>query len=210
MERVDGAPLYRVRNRDRQGRYEIEKEIWADPDSDTIIQKVRITRHIDGLQFFVLHKPAAANSIFGDTASSKPFIDGEDHGKFTGWQGLVASIPWEKSSVGYVGVTDGFTDLADFKMDWEFDDAPNGNVAMMGKLSIPPTAGSTDFVVIFSSATATMKSLRGFPRVSRIDVEASRSRYISQWRHYLDALDLPWARFVRLPAALCSRAHSSS
>src|SRR5437868_7011294 len=44
---------------------------------------------------------------------------------------------FEKCSCGYVGVNDGWTDLSDnYRMDWEYDYAPNGNLAVMGKLDL--------------------------------------------------------------------------
>ena len=36
-----------------------------------------------------------------------------------------------------MGVNDGWTDLSDnYRMDWEYDYAPNGNLALMGKLDL--------------------------------------------------------------------------
>ena len=40
-------------------------------------------------------------------------------------------------SCGYVGRSDGWTDLADnFQMDWEFDQASDGNIALAGELNL--------------------------------------------------------------------------
>ncbi len=42
-----------------------------------------------------------------------------------------------KLSVGYVGASDGWTDLAhNFKMDWEYDSATDGNVALTGEIDL--------------------------------------------------------------------------
>ena len=42
-----------------------------------------------------------------------------------------AGVPFSKASAGYVGVSDGWTDLSgNFRMDWEFDEALDGNVAV--------------------------------------------------------------------------------
>ncbi len=37
-------------------------------------------------------------------------------------------------SVGYVGASDGWQDLRNFKMDWEFRSAENGNIALTGEI----------------------------------------------------------------------------
>ena len=42
-----------------------------------------------------------------------------------------------KLSCGYVGASDGWTDLAhNFKMDWEYDSASDGNIALTGEINL--------------------------------------------------------------------------
>ena len=42
-----------------------------------------------------------------------------------------------KRSVGYVGFSDGWQDLMDnFKMDWEFEQATDGNIALTGEIDL--------------------------------------------------------------------------
>ena len=44
---------------------------------------------------------------------------------------LAATGPVSRVSCGYVGRSDGWTDSANnFQMDWEFDQAPDGNIAL--------------------------------------------------------------------------------
>jgi glucoamylase len=44
------------------------------------------------------------------------------------WLTIAATIPFTRLSCGYVGQSDGWTDLAEnFQMDWEFDEALDGN-----------------------------------------------------------------------------------
>ena len=48
-----------------------------------------------------------------------------------------ATVPFLRVSCGYVGVSDGWTDLHDdFRMDWEFERASDGNIALTGELDI--------------------------------------------------------------------------
>ena len=43
-----------------------------------------------------------------------------------------------RRSAGYVGFSDGWQDLMhDFKMDWEFRKAENGNIALTGEINLP-------------------------------------------------------------------------
>ena len=51
------------------------------------------------------------------------------------WLALGATIPFLRASCGYVGTTDGWQDLSDnFRMDYEFDCAERGNIALTGEL----------------------------------------------------------------------------
>ncbi len=49
------------------------------------------------------------------------------------WMAMGATVPFARLSCGYVGESDGWTDLHDnFKMDWNLDHASNGNIALTG------------------------------------------------------------------------------
>lgn len=44
---------------------------------------------------------------------------------------------FSRRSVGFVGTSDGWTDLmTDFRMAWEYTDAIDGNVAMIGEIDL--------------------------------------------------------------------------
>jgi glucoamylase len=56
------------------------------------------------------------------------------------WLAMAASHPFSRASVGYAGRSDGWTDLADgLQMDWEFDQATNGNIALTGEIDLSQT-----------------------------------------------------------------------
>lgn len=53
---------------------------------------------------------------------------------------LGATVPFARTSCGFVGTSDGWTDLrANFEMDWEFDTASDGNVALTGEVDLGTT-----------------------------------------------------------------------
>jgi len=53
------------------------------------------------------------------------------------WLALGATVPFTHLSCGYVGQSDGWTDLADnFQMDWKFNQAFDGNIALVGELNL--------------------------------------------------------------------------
>ena len=51
---------------------------------------------------------------------------------------MASSSGFSRRSVGYVGFSDGWQDLMhNFKMDWEFQAAENGNIAATGEVNLP-------------------------------------------------------------------------
>jgi glucoamylase len=59
---------------------------------------------------------------------------------------LACSVPWLKSSTGFVGVSDGWQDLSQHKiLTWSYDRAENGNVSLIGEIDLTKSEG--DFVL---------------------------------------------------------------
>src|SRR4030095_4037289 len=90
-----------------------------------------------------------------------------------------ATIPFARRSCGYVGTTDGWTDLAhDLRMDWEVDNAEHSNNALGGELDL---ARGHDFPLGLAfgrslhHATTTLMQSLAFP------FAAHRARFAAQW-----------------------------
>lgn len=133
---------YRIYNSDPQGRYTVIKEVVSDPHFSCILQRTQLTGEtaiLSKLQLYVLCAPHLEVGGWGNharvtEAAGQLVLTAEKDGT---WLALGATIPFSSLSCGYVGQSDGWTDLSDnFQMDWEFDQALNGNVALMGKLDL--------------------------------------------------------------------------
>jgi glucoamylase len=106
------------------------------------------------------------------------------------WLALAATVPFARLSGGYVGRSDGWTDLADnFQMDWEFDHALDGNVALTGELDLqghhPFTLGLGDSR--HSAATTLFQALSLPSKSSEGGISGSGTAYasgFSHWRRY--------------------------
>ena len=69
---------------------------------------------------------------------------------------MACSSGFSRRSVGYVGFSDGWQDLMDnFKMDWEFRQAENGNIALTGEIDLPDTGEFTIAVAFGRSYQST-------------------------------------------------------
>jgi glucoamylase len=129
-------------NRDPEGRYALIKEIICDPHHSVVLQRVRIEGHAEllaRLKVFALLAPhlnggGAGNSAWAvDLAGRKVLLAWKD-----GWSLVMAtSCGFSHVSCGFAGFSDGWRDLMqDFKMDWEFSTATNGNLALMGQIKL--------------------------------------------------------------------------
>ncbi len=153
-----GRPLslaYRVINTDKEGKYQIEKHIFTDPDRQTLFMHVIFTANEDNITPYILINPHIKNTGNDDVAYvSNDYLNArEGHDKFLS---LKSTSTFVKTSAGFVGSSDGWTDLNDNNtMDWEFDWANDGggNVAMMAQLPTMNTGTITfDIVVGFGES----------------------------------------------------------
>lgn len=156
----DGRPLslaYRVINTDKEGKYQIEKHIFTDPDRQTLFIRVIFTANEDNIIPYILINPHMKNTGNKDVAYvSNHYLNArEDHDKFLS---LKSTATFVKTSAGFVGESDGWTDLNDNGiMDWEFNwaDKGRGNVAMMAQLETLNSETTTfDIVVGFGESHA--------------------------------------------------------
>ena len=107
------------------------------------------------------------------------------------WLVIGASIPFTECSAGYVGVNDGWTDLADnYCLDWQFDSAPDGNIALTGGLDL---SASTEFTIGLAFGTTQHDALSTLAQSLSIPFEETRKSFVRQWertskRFALDAV----------------------
>ena len=174
----------RVRNADPEGRYAIEKEIITDPHQACLLVHTRITAAAELLpriQLFALLAPHLEVGGWGNSGHVAVQAGREVLVAHKGgvWLALGATIPFLRRSCGYVGRSDGWTDLADnYAMDWEFDAAENGNIALTGQLDL---SKGREFVLglafgdtLHNVMTTLFQSL-GFPFAGH------KRRFVAQW-----------------------------
>ncbi|HKK07786.1 MAG TPA: hypothetical protein VKA44_02765, partial [Gemmatimonadota bacterium] len=116
---LDGRSLgYRIVNEDPGGRYRIEKELFSDPGAPCLLLRTRFEPRedlADALRLYVLlaphlevggrHNDGAVARVAGRTLLTA-------HRGGT-WLALGATLPFRRTSCGFVGATDGWTDLSD-------------------------------------------------------------------------------------------------
>ncbi|HYK38129.1 glycoside hydrolase family 15 protein [Alloacidobacterium sp.] len=141
FEYVDSDALaVKVRNRDQNGRYTINKVIINDPHYPVVLTHVSIEGEeelLERLNVYVLLSPhiegggMGNNARIADVGGEQVAVAWRNHTSLA----LAADCGFERASCGYVGSSDGWQDLHhNFHMDWEFGSALDGNIAVLGKV----------------------------------------------------------------------------
>lgn len=172
------SPAYRVITTDRQGRYEIEKRIFTDPDNQALVVRVAIRALRGDVTPYLLLEPHMANTGVGDRGdavagrieTAEGGMELHDWGALYAYEGdthlaLQTDRPFRNASVGFVGTSDGLTDLQDGRLDHVYrstgDDS--GNIMLTGALE-RVRAGSTlrqDFAIGFGSTRQDARDATG-------------------------------------------------
>jgi glucoamylase len=184
---------YRVVNTDPHERYSIEKTILTDPHYPSLLQRVRVRANEtlrEKLKVFVLCAPHLEvggwhNNAYVMQMSGRPFLAAQKDGT---WLVLDATRPFARLSCGFVGYSDGWTDLADnFKLDWEFDSAEDGNIALVGEIDDP----FEEFVIALTLGNSAHNALTTLYGSLYTPFDEHEQRFIEQWtrsRHHMISL----------------------
>ncbi|MBZ5539979.1 MAG: glucan 1,4-alpha-glucosidase [Acidobacteriia bacterium] len=175
---------YRSTNRDPDGRYAIEKEIIAEPHFACILQRTRLTgdeSFLSKLRLYALCAPHLEVGGWGNNgyvveADGRKILMAEKQGR---WLALAATVPFSRLSCGYVGRSDGWTDLADnFQMDWEFDQATGGNIALTGELDL---SGRREFTLGLALGDTKHHAITTLLQALAVPFQEHHKRYTDQW-----------------------------
>jgi len=202
------SPAYRIITTDRQGRYEIEKRIYTDPDGQALVVRATIRALTDGVTPYLMLEPHIANTGVGDLGEAARTIEYVDRNALQQTQAelyahegdthivLWSSLPLERVSVGFVGASDGLTDLQDGRLDHQYASTGDqtGNIMLTAGL-LPVAAGSStdqDFVIGFGGSRneAQMSAADSFATgldevLRRFNGEGDRIG----WEDYIASLD---------------------
>ena len=186
VERIsDHALSYRCTNADPDGRYTIVKEMIGDPHLPCLLMRTRITAKesafLAGLKIFALCAPhleigGAGNNGYICLANGLRILMAQKGDK---WMAMGATVPFSHLSCGYVGASDGWTDLHDdFKMDWEFERASDGNIALTGQLDLSQTQ---EFTLGLAFGNSQHRAIANLLQSLGVPFEEHLAKYKKQW-----------------------------
>ena len=197
-ERLSGHALgYRYTNVDAGGRYRIVKEIITDPHLACILQHVQLIgdeEFVSKLRLYTLCAPHLQVGGWGNNGyvievAGRKILMTQKKGI---WLALGGTIQFSRASCGYVGRSDGWTDLAcNLQMDWEFDHAPDGNIALTGELNLD---GNREFTMGLAFGDTEHCAITTLFQALGIPFKEKLKRYTEQWNRTSAHL-LPLERF---------------
>ena len=176
---------YQQINTDPNGRYRITKAYTTDPARSVLLMRVRFESLTNQpLRLYVLYDPSLSGNGDDDSGSTAGTALMASDAKAA--SALVASPAFTKTSSGYLGTSDGWSDLrTDYSMDWNYRSAPDGNVAQIGRLELTGKPGSQDATLALGFGTSTPTALAAANSSLASGFGAAELAYQSGWHDYL-------------------------
>jgi glucoamylase len=184
---------YQQVNTDPAGRYRITKTYTMDPSRSVLLMRVHFESLTnEPLRLYVLYDPSLSGNGDDDSGSTAGAALVASDTKAA--SALVASPALTKTSSGYLGTSDGWTDLSShYGMDWNYTSAPNGNVVQTGRLALTGKPGSEDATLALGFGASTTAALGAANTSLAGGFDATDLAYRSGWHDYLAGLARPWS-----------------
>jgi len=183
---------YRVTSSDPEGRYKFIKEVISDPYQACVLVRTRflVSEEWQGkLQLYFLLAPHLDIGGWGNSAR-KAAVAGRQIlvcWKNSTHMALGCDRGFLRSSCGFVGASDGWQDLHhNFKMDWEFDRAENGNIAVMGEIDL---SKGHEFTVGIAFGDGPHSPIAILTQSLAIPFDRFLERFKQQWQRVRRCLD---------------------
>jgi glucoamylase len=192
LEYADERALaFRQTNSDPAARYRIVKETITDPRGAVVLVRTRfeaLQPEAHRYHVYALCAPHLGNQGMNNSGCVRS-VDGREClvAERSGTAlAVLATVPFLKRSVGFVGASDGWTDLhQNLKMDWEFETATNGNIALTGELDL---SREHEWTLAIGFGASVEEAARAAEASLARGWSAAREEYVGAWRSYCDRL----------------------
>ena len=171
-------------NHEKDGRYSIHKTILGDPHQNCLLVQTELHAPPELLPRLKMYVLCAPHLEIGGWHNNGEILRLEGKTvlvayKGDTWLAIAATIPFTDCSCGYVGVNDGWTDLADnYRLDWQYDAVRDGNIALTGGLDLTK---SNKFTLALAFGTTRHNALSTLTQSLSIPFEQTRETFIRQW-----------------------------
>jgi glucoamylase len=181
----EAALGFEVVKREKQGRYSIRKTILGDPHQNCLLIRTRLEAPPELLAKLRMYVLCAPHLEIGGWHNNGEVLRKRGRKFLVAYKGntwlvLGATVPLTECSCGYVGVNDGWTDLADnYRLDWQYQAALDGNIALTGGLDLSRGA---EFTVGLAFGTTRHDALSSLAQSLSIPFEQIHDTFIRQWQ----------------------------
>lgn len=180
------CPFYRLTNSEPKGRYRIIKEVLTDAHRSVLLVRTKI-EYLDEslrgrLRIYALLAPHMARQGRGndgwcsELGGNTLLHAARDHTHLV----MGCTTGFSARSVGYVGSSDGWQDLMDnYRMDWHFRSAKNGNIALTGEVDLQ---GGDEFTIAVALGGTCQSTTAKLMQSLAVAFEIQRESYVRQWQ----------------------------
>ena len=176
-------------NRDPAGRYTLTKEIICDPHQPVVLTHILLEGHPELLRRLKVYALLAPHVDGGGAENTARVVDIAGLKMAVAWKkqwalAMGASCGFQRVSCGFVGASDGWRDLTEnFRMNWEFGSATNGNLAILGELDMKCEDGarSRECTVAIGFGQGHHAALQKTVSALSFPFEQQSDRFIEQW-----------------------------
>lgn len=180
----NGALGVSVTMSDPEGRYKLRKEIISDPFQATVLMNVTVDAGEEMLKKLRVYALCAPHLNIGGAHNNGEVVQAQGRMLLSAFRddthlAMGATLPFKRTSVGYVGVTDGWQDISDnLEMNWDFDYAPDGNIALTGELDL---SKGTTFTLGLSFGDTRQSAVATLFQSLSAPFEMVRERFVKEW-----------------------------
>jgi glucoamylase len=180
--------LFRQIDRAKSGKYVIYKDYVTDPRRSTVLVHVTF-RSLTGRPYhvYVLHDPALSMTGNDDSGTTADGALVSSDG--TTSSALMSSTGFARTSSGYLGVSDGWTDLAaDHHMDWTYVAGTPGNIVQTGLTRLSGLAGHRRLTLAIGFGASVGNAIAAAHTSLAAGFGTAVQRYRAGWHRYLAGL----------------------
>jgi glucoamylase len=178
--------FYRLINSEPGGRYRLIKNVLTDPHRSVLLVQTQLEIHDESLRgklrLYALLAPHLARYGSGNSGNCSEIGSARlIHAERQEVHLIMGCLPgFSRRSVGYVGASDGWQDLMrNFKMDWEFQKAEQGNIALTGEIELP---ANNQFTVAVACGHSYQSTAAKLLQAMAAPFEVHRDRFVQQWQ----------------------------
>jgi len=183
---IDDVALgFEIVNRAENGLYTIRKTLIGAPHHDCVLMRTAFEAAPEVLRELQTYVLLAPHLEIGGWHNNAETLDTKGGPilvafKWGTWLALGATAPIVRRSCGYVAVNDGWTDLHDnFVMDWQYDAAYDGNLALTAQIDV---ASGAPFTVALAFGDTRHRAITSLCQALAVPFDSVLAHFRQEWK----------------------------